>query len=218
MSRLLSSRKATIAAAAGALLLVVAAGWFLLVSPQRSQAAKLDERIATAEAELAQRRQALAQPSAQMKVKPGDLYRLTKALPDATDMAGIILDVNRLSSRNELSFQSIQPSAEVPGTGYVAHPLSVVVQGRFGNVSTFLGDLRTLVGIRKSRLDARGRIYSITQVDLAAPEGDAKFPVVKATVTVNAYAFSAPQTGTTPANPPTTPSSSSGTVAAGATP
>ncbi len=218
MSRLPSSKKATIAGAAGALVLVAAAGWFLLVSPQRSKAAKLDEQIVTAESQLAQRRQALARPSAHVKVKPGDLYRLTKALPNGTDMAGIILDVNRLSSRNGLSFTSIQPSAEVPGTGYVAHPLSVVVQGRFGNVSRFLGDLRTLVGIRKSRLDARGRIYSITQVDLGAPEGEAKFPVVKATVTVNAYAFSAPQTGTAPTNPSTTPSSSSGTVAAGATP
>lgn len=218
MNRLLRSRKATIAAGIGAFVLFVAAGWILLVAPQRSKAAQLDEEITAAQAQLVQRQQAGAKSASSVKVKPSDLYRLTKALPDGTDMAGVILDVNRLAVRNRLAFQSIAPGAELAGVGYVAHPLSVVVQGRFGDVSTFLGDLRTLVGVRKRRLDVRGRLYSVTQVDLAAPEGEKTFPVVKATVSVNAYAFSAPPpTGSTPVFP-TSPPSSNGTVAAGATP
>ena len=97
------------------------------------------------------------------------------------------------------------------------HPLSVVVQGRFGDVSRFLGDVRTLVTVRKGRLDSRGRLYSVSQVDVSRARLDKKFPVVKATVTLNAYAFSAPVPAT-PA-PSTTPDpSSNGTVAAGATP
>jgi hypothetical protein len=84
-------------------------------------------------------------------------------------------------------------------------------------VSRFLGELRQLVRVQKRRLDARGRIYSTTNVNLT--EGDTKFPNVKAAVTIEAYTFNAAtaaptQTDTTT---PTTPSSS-GTVAAGATP
>ena len=79
--------------------------WFLLVSPQRSKATDLETQLDGVAGELLQRRPALAQPSASVTVKPSDLYRLTKALPDETDMAGILLDVNRLAGRNELDVQ-----------------------------------------------------------------------------------------------------------------
>ena len=217
MSDLLRSPKGKIGALVGGVLVVVAAAWFVLVSPQRAKATELDTAVSASRSELSQRRFALAQPSVSVKVKPSDLYRLTKALPDGTNMSGILLDVNRLAGRHELEFRSIVPGAGVVGTGYVQQPLTVVVQGRFGNVSHFLGDVRTLVKVRKGRLDARGRLYSVSQVDIAEPEGDKKFPIVRATVTLNAYSFSAPAP-TPPAAQPTTADASSGTVAAGATP
>ncbi len=91
------------------------------------------------------------------------------------------------------------------------------MQGRFTDVSRFLGELRQLVRVQKRRLDARGRIYSTTNVNLT--EGDTKFPNVKAAVTIEAYTFNAATAAGTPTDTttPTTPSSS-GTVAAGATP
>ena len=218
MSDLLRSPKGKIGVAvAGGLLLVVAA-WFILISPQRSKAADLGAQLSTSRAELTQRRAALATPSASVTVKASDLYRLTKALPNETDMSGILLDVNRIAGNNGLKFSSITPSPQVPGTGYVQQPLSVMVQGRFGSISRFLGDLRSLVTVRRGRLDARGRLYSITRVDISSPDSPARFPMVKAAVTLNAYSFSAPAPTTTPDPSTTTDTSSSGTVAAGATP
>lgn len=217
MSALLRSPKGKIGVVVAGGLLVVAASWFLLISPQRSKAAELDAQISTSRAELSQRRLALAQPSANVKVKPSDLYRLTKALPNDTGMSGILLDVNRLAGRNELEFRSIAPSSPVLGTGYMQQPLAVVVQGRFGNISRFLGDLRSLVSVRKGRLDARGRLYSVSQVDMSEP-GEEKFPIVQAKVTLNAYTFSAPVPAPATVPSTTTDTSSSGTVAAGATP
>lgn len=219
MSGLLRSRNGKIGAAVAGFLLVVAAGWFLLVGPQRSKASDLDTQIAASRTELAQKQVALARPSATVTVKPSDLYRLTKALPNATDMAGVLLDVNRVAGRNDLEFRSIAPSAALPGNGWVATPLAVVVQGRFGDVSRFLGDLRALVKVRHGRLDSRGRLYAVGGVDIGQPEGDQKFPVVKATVTLRAYTFSAPAPAASAStqSPSATPSSS-GTVAAGATP
>lgn len=219
MSALLSSPKGRMGAIIGGCLLVVAAAWFLVVAPQRSKASELQTQLASSQAELSQRRLALARPSAAVTIKPSDLYRLTKALPNDTGMSGILLDVNRLAGGNDLDFRSITPSPPTIGTGYVQQPLAVIVQGRFGDVSSFLGDLRRLVSVRKGRLDSKGRLYSVTKVEIGAPDNAKKFPIVQATVTVNAYAFSAPAPQAAAPDPSTTTDpSSSGTVAAGATP
>ena len=217
MSELLRSPKGKIGVGVASIVVVVMAAWFVLVSPQKAKATELDTQVSASRAELSQRRLALAQPSASVTVKPSDLYRLTKALPGSTDMAGILLDVNRLAGQNELEFNSIAPGAEVLGTGYVQQPLSVVVKGRFGDVSRFLGDVRTLVKVRKGRLDARGRLYSVSRVDITEPGDDKTFPMVRATVILNAYAFSTPPPAP-PVQSTTADTSSNGTVAAGATP
>ena len=221
MRSLLASPKGTIGAIAAGSLLVLAAAWFLLVAPQRSQAAELDSELATARAELVVRRAAVANPSVSVTVRPADLFRLTKALPNETDMPGILLDLNRLALGNGLAFTSVTPAAPVLGTGYLKQPLAVRVQGRFADVSRFLGEMRTLVAVRGGRLDARGRLYSVTQIDLGSPEGGvAKYPIVSAKVLVNAYTFSTPPPPppTDPDSSTTTDPSSNGTVAAGETP
>lgn len=217
MNGLLKDKKATVALGAVGLVVVLAAAWFLLVSPKQSKADELDQQVLAAQSELSQRRRALATPAADITVKAGDTFRLAKALPDATNMAGMILDLNRLAKRNKLTFTSITPSSPIPSAGYTAQPVAVEVQGRFSNVSRFLGELRRLVRVHKRRLDARGRLYSTTNVNLT--EGDNKFPNVKAAVTIESYTFVAPSGTATPADPstPSTPSVD-GTVAAGVTP
>ena len=171
MSDLLRSPKGKIGAVAAGGLLVVLAVWFLLVSPQRAKATELSAEVGTlpGRARRAQGSRS-RRPSANVTVKPSDLYRLTKALPDETDMSGILLDVNRIAAQNKLTFKSITPAPagrSAPATSQ--QPLDVVVQGRFGNISRFLGDLRTLVSVRGKRLDARGRLYSVSAVNITAP-------------------------------------------------
>jgi hypothetical protein len=213
----LSSTRARVAAGGIGLVLVLGAAWLLLVSPQRSKVAELKQSVDAARSDLATRQSALARPSAAVTVRASDTYRLTKALPDATGMAGVILDVNRVAKAHSLTFTSIAPAPVVAGSGYSSQPLTLVLQGRFSSVSGFLGDMRGLVRVRKSTLDARGRLYSVSSVDLGQAD-DAEFPMVKATVTLQLFTFSgvppAASTGTTPSTTP----SSSGTVAAGATP
>jgi hypothetical protein len=217
MNALLNSPKGRIGAIVGGALLVVAAAWFLLVSPQRSKADSLKSQLSASQAELAQKRLALARPAADVSIKSSDLYRLTKALPNDTAMPGILLDVNRIARGNGLEFRSIEPTSQSVGTGYLKQPLTVVVEGRFANISRFLGDMNHLVAVRRGRLDAKGRLYSVSQVQIAASESGKKFPAVQATISLDAFAFSAPAPSTTPPSTTTDPSSS-GTVAAGATP
>ena len=213
----LKDKKAVIALGAVGGVALLAAAWFLVVTPQKSKAKDLKGQVAAAHTELAQRKVDLATPSAKLTVKAGDTYRLAKALPDATNMAGMILDLNRLATRHHLAFTSITPSTPLAATGYVSQPVNVEVQGRFTSVSGFLGELRRLVRVHQGRLDARGRLYSATNINLT--EAENKFPNVKAAVTIESYTFFAPTAAGTPATPPpsSTPSSSA-TVAAGANP
>ena len=220
MSDLLRNKTALVAAGA-AVAVVAVGGWFLLVAPQRSKADDLAQQVDAARAKLSQRQDALRHPAAQVTVRASDGYRLATALPKSVDMPGVIYDVQRLAAKHKLSFSSIKPEpTPVVGDGYTTTPVALEVQGRFSDLSNFLGELRSLVRVRHGRLDTRGRLYSVGGVDIGTPQSPATFPVVLAKVTLNAYAFSAPaKTATT--TTPSTPSSgqsSSENVAAGANP
>lgn len=218
MTRLKQDPRLALAAGAGAIALLLVAGWFLLVSPKRTEAASLEQDVATKQVELEQLKAELARPSAAVKVRASDFYRVAKALPDANDMSAILLDVNRLAARSDLVFQSVAPQPAVLGTGFVSLPIVLTVQGRFTSVSRFLGDVRSIVRVRNGLLDARGRTYSVTQVELGKPDDSASFPVVKAAITLNAHSYTPPPPPVPEAPPTSTTPSPDGTVAAGVTP
>ncbi|MBA2741358.1 MAG: type 4a pilus biogenesis protein PilO [Actinobacteria bacterium] len=214
MSTNVSNR--TVLVAAGVVLVLVGL-WFLVVSPKRSEASKLESDVAFAQAELVQRKADLAQPSAAVTVRASDVFRLAKALPEDANVAAVMLDVDRLAARHRLTLEGFQPTAVVPVTGYYAQPLTVTVQGRFNSVSRFLGDLRKLVKVKKGRLDVDGRLYSVTEVRLGKPEGDLQYPTVRAGILLNAFGVLA-GVPVTPEGAIPPPPSSDGTSAAGATP
>jgi len=214
MSAKLRDPKILAATVFGAVAVIAAAAFVLLVGPKRSEAGKLDGKITALQQQVDQRKAALATPKADIHVRATDGFRLTRAMPDTIDMSGIILVLNRLSAGHNLSFDSIQPGSQVAQTGFNVQPLTVVVQGRFGDVSSFLGDLRKLVKVKRHELAATGRLFAVDAVDFAAPDKKRSFPLVKATLTVDAFTFTG---GSLTPNPSTsTPSDSNGTVAAGA--
>ncbi len=81
MSTLLSSKAGVVAVAAGTAAAIAAAGWFLLVKPKQGETKTLDASITVVERDIAVRRAELARPKAEIRVRPSDLYRLSKALP-----------------------------------------------------------------------------------------------------------------------------------------
>lgn len=215
------SNRSAVAVGGGVLLLVLVAFWFLVVSPKRSEASDLKTELATAQTELDQKKADLANPSAAVNVRPSDVFRLTKALPQDSNMAGVILDVDRIARTHKLTLEGFQPTAAIPMSGYTVQPLTVTVQGRFGDVSKFLKDVRDLVTVKHGRLFVNGRLYSVSEVRLGKPDVGT-FPIVRAGVILNAYGFAvgapATTTPTTPGTDSTTPSSDGTTSAAGATP
>jgi Tfp pilus assembly protein PilO len=215
----LRTKKGMIVAGIAGLAAVLAAGWFLVVAPERKQADDLAAQVAASQAELAQKRAELARPSAAVRVKADDLFRLSKALPTQVDTAGVLLDVDRVAKTNGLTVWGVTPVQAVPLTDVLQQPYDVVVEGRFTDVSRFLREIRKLVAVKGGRLAVHGRLYTVDQLKLEEPQSGSTFPVVRATVRVNAFGF----VPTVPVPPGTTDTTTTtttetGTVAAGATP
>jgi Tfp pilus assembly protein PilO len=215
----LRTKKGMIVAGIAGLAAVLAAGWLLVVSPERKQADDLAAQVVASEAELAQKRAELARPSAAVRVKADDLFRLSKALPSQVDSAGVLLDLDRVAKQNGLTFWAVTPVQAVPTTDVLQQPYDVVLEGRFTSVSKFLREIRKLVAVKGGRLAVQGRLYTVDQLKLEEPQGGETFPIVRATVRVNAFSFT-PAVPTTPGTTDTTTTTTTdtGTVAAGATP
>jgi type IV pilus assembly PilO-like protein len=172
----------------GVLILICAAGaYFMLVSPKKSEAARLDEEIVVAQAEL---RDALAATAAQDDTQPiavADIFRLSTAMPGTPDMPGILLELSRIAEETGIRFKSITPSPAVTVGAYQTVPIDVTFDGSFYALSDFLFRLRTLVTVRRGELHATGRLFSVASVDFS--EADGGFPLLAASLKLNAYVY-----------------------------
>lgn len=199
-------------------------GWFMLISPQRSKAAELDTQIADANNAISAARALTLEAKKGAQIRVADLFRLTKAMPDQTDMPGILLQLTQVAEDSGISFEQITPSTTaMPVSGYLAIPITVEFQGNFYDLSDFLYRLRTLVDVRRGALDATGRLFAIDSIEFAeaSPPG---FPEIRAHLVIDAFVFGtgtaptvpgptgAPTTGATGATGPTGPTTTAPTT------
>jgi type IV pilus assembly protein PilOP len=207
----LSQNKVTVAAAA-AIVLVSLLAYLVVVGPKRSRVGELEDQVADTRLELAQARIDAARTPDTPPVPVGQLSRLNDAMPNQTDMPGLLLELARVAHESGISFDSITPAELVVGTGFQKIPVSLVFQGNFFELSDFLFRLRNLVQIRDNRLDVDGRLFSVDAIDFG--QGTRQFPQIQATVTANAFVFGGTPPAATPA--PTPPPAEPTGSAAGA--
>jgi hypothetical protein len=215
-------QSAVIGIVAFGLLVFALGGWFLLITPQRSKAGDLDKQITDTQQAIDSARALTLQVKQGAKIRVADLFRLTKAMPDQTDMAGIVLELNQLAEESGITFDQIMPATTAtPLSGYEAIPITVEFQGNFYDLSDFLFRLRNLVDVRGGALDATGRLFAVDSIEFAeaTPPG---FPQIRAHLVIDAFVFG---TGTAPTVEPPGGTTSTGTTgatgptgAAGATP
>ena len=223
MDQLRTSRGAQVGVAVALVLVIGLGGWFLLVKPKKDDAKRLAAEIVVAEAALATRKDELSKPYAAVQVKAADLYRLTRALPDHADVPGIVLQLDRIAKGNKVTLEAVTPGPRVPAAGTDEVPLAIKVQGRYANVSKFVGAVQRLTRVKNERLDSTGRLYVVKSIRLGeAPS--LSFPFVSGDLAVSAYAFTgaappvAAPTATTEEVPTASASNPGAPEAAGATP
>jgi type II secretory pathway pseudopilin PulG len=191
-------------------------GWFMLIGPQRSKATELDTQIADTNNAISAARALTLEAKKGALIRVADLFRLTKAMPDQTDMPGILLQLNQVAEDSGISFEQITPATTAtPISGYLAIPITVEFQGNFYDLSDFLYRLRNLVDVRRGALDATGRLFAIDSIEFAEAPPPPGFPEIRAHLVIDAFVFG---TGTAPTVPGPAAPATGTTGAAGATP
>lgn len=164
-------------------------GWFMVISPKRSEAAKLGTEIENIRTQIAVAQGATdgSGPAPTNPIRVADLFKLSRAMPDKADIPNVLLQLSAISSETGVSFQSITPHDPVTVGNYQQVGIDLVFEGHFYDLSDFLYRLRNLVGVHHGVLATTGRLFSVDSI--AFDEGQLRFPQVKAALTVSAYVY-----------------------------
>ena len=200
--------------------LVLFAGVYFVVMPQRHKAATLTEDIAKTKTQIVAAH-ALATQKPEERIRVADLFKVVQAMPDDSDMSGVILQLQQTAREAGVSFDSIQPQPLSPGAGYDLQPIDLAFVGNYYSLTDFLFRLRKLVSVHRGTLDATGRLFSVGRIDFAP--GENGFPQIAANVHVNAYVYNSASVGAMLAPPPpegdnSPADTSTAAVASGVTP
>lgn len=198
-------------------LIVLVGGYMAFVSPKHAKVAALRRDVADTQTKLTTALAAAHHPARGPETDAADLFRLSKAMPDRVDIAGAILDLNATASSTGVVLDGLTPAAPAEATnGGQSVPIQVMLHGRYGQFTNFLGALKRLVVVRDGKVKARGRLFAVDSIQFAA--GTDGFPQLNATLQLHAYTYS-PTAAPPPSSSPTTTTteSSSSVSAAGAT-
>jgi Tfp pilus assembly protein PilO len=172
-------------------------GWFMVVSRQGAKAEDVQAQVAQVEAQIIEKRAAAARSSNVEPVRVADLFRLSKAMPDTTDMPGMLLELNQLARDSGVTFETFAPTAGPDGAGYSTKYIDVQFDGNFYDLTDFVFRTRNLVSVRDGELDARGRLFNVTRLEFS--EGEAHFPSIRAKLHIEAYTYGSAAGGAAPA-------------------
>jgi Tfp pilus assembly protein PilO len=209
------SPRVFLALVVGGVLVYTLAVWFLVVAPKRSETTRLNADIAAAEMRLAQAQVSANRPS-RGGASVADVFRLAKAMPSSADQPGLVLELDRLARSSGVRLGSITPQEPVvEGGGATMIVVTVVVDGSYREITRFLTGTRRLVTVRRGKLRATGRLFTVHSVELSESSA-AGFPLLDGTITLNAYVYDGPIVPPSAPTPVEVPSS--GATAQGATP
>jgi hypothetical protein len=198
------------AAVVGVMLIVLLIGFFVVIRPKRSEAAKLTEQINATRDQITALQTTNNQPVGPA-IHVADLFKLSRAMPDRADLPSILLQLSEIAAETGVTFQAITPSDPVQLGAYQQIGIALTFEGHFYDLADFLYRLRNLVGVHQGVLTATGRLFTVDSIQLN--EGELLFPEVKATLTVSAYVFGDGTLTIEPTTPPTTGSTTPGAAA-----
>jgi hypothetical protein len=168
-----SKRDLVLLAVLGALVVVGGFYWFAVkpadLSAQRTQ-------LEQVQSETGGLRDTLSRLSAS-KVSPAKLtaerLRLAKALPDATETPGIVVQLQRLADRSNVELTSIKTNSFSDYGSIRGTEFEVRVTGRFFDTDDFLYRLHRQVAVdEKDRPIVGGRLFATTAIDMTLDQSE----------------------------------------------
>lgn len=140
-------------------MLAFAAVFFLLVSPNKQEVAKLNNELVKARMEV-QKKQALERRlpefEKEIKMKDYELSLLRRQLPEEKEIPNLIDQISNIGTQSGLRFLTFKPRAEVLKDFYAEVPVELKILGKFHNLVSFFD--------RISRLP---RIVTISKLTIA---------------------------------------------------
>lgn len=179
-----------------ALLLVLLLGWFVLISPQRSKASKLDSQVGETNIQLDAVTSLLQGPVGRESLAELKVAKI--AVPDDPKMSQILRQLSAAASTAGVSLDSITPQPLVPLSGAEVVPMMLSVTGHYFAIQRFLRVLRTEAALRGNKLHATGRLYSVDSIQFtgtAAPatatgqSSGGSTGLIQAALAVNAFVY-----------------------------
>jgi hypothetical protein len=219
------SRSIRILLVAVAAFVAVGGYWKLALGPKRAEAAKLEQDVAVAQAQLVQTQGLITTyqgAQKDYKANYATVVRLGKAVPTDDDTRSLLVQLDASAKRSGIDFDTISlnggssaPTAagaagaaavKTPGaisTGaFSAMPFQFTFTGTFGTLGNFFTRLESYVTLDGDKIDVRGRLLRVESLKLEA--GADGWPGLQATVGASTYIV--PETTEVAATPSTTPS------------
>jgi Tfp pilus assembly protein PilO len=147
-----------VAAAVAAAVALVAASWFLLISPQRSQAAELREQATAQQATndmIRLRTQQMKAQFASLPQRRAQLAEIQQQLPNSPDLSALLRQLSTFADDAGVSVDSISPAQPQPlamgtsagtsaasSTGVQSIATTMVVKGGYAELTLFLQKLQ----------------------------------------------------------------------------
>lgn len=220
---------------------IAAAGWFLVLSPMRSESADLATQI---DAQRATLEQALAEVGAGIEAKRqygrhyATVARLGAAIPEDDNVASLLVQLEQAADASAIDFRALRaaqgsaaaapptaggaatsqaatatlpPGASVGAAGFPTLPFSFSFEGDFFRLSGFVGRLERFLVVRDRSLAVGGRFMAIDGIGLNAAPEG--FPRITASIAATSYLLPASQglTNGATAGGPTPASDETGT-------
>jgi Tfp pilus assembly protein PilO len=207
-------------------LVVIAAGWMLLVSPERKEADKLQTQVQTAQGEVTTAEGQLADArAAQAKYSSAyaAIVNMGKAVPATQEVASLIYELEGVTNKKRVAFDSIASSgsgsSSGPGStpaataaGFTQLPFTFTFEGGFFDLEHLFAALTAFTTHDGSGgLEVSGRLLTVQSVKLAPaassqPGSSSQGSSSKLTGTITASAYVLPAGagltgGATPSSP-----------------
>ena len=210
-----------------------AAFYYFALAPKRAEIAKLDNDIATKQAEIEQARELVTsyeQARSSYKANYSRLVRLGKATPGDDDVQSLLVQLESAAGTTGVDFERIelgstgasapaatagQPAsgelASAPGAVPVAGgalsamPFKFSFSGSFFDLTTFFSKLEHFVTVNNRQIDATGRLLRLETLKIAP--GSTGFPTMQAEIGAASYIVPPVQGVGEAAQPAATPGS-----------